>query len=616
MQPMKDAVLLLVVLGVGGLLWRPVTEGSFLTDDYQVIRAVAHRLDIGEGWSWRNVGQMARFYVGPNWKGWDLARPSVPFSFACQLLSTGTRPAPFLWANLVIHLLNGALLFGLLRTWIPNLPGWAAGLGVLAAISSPLNAEPVAWSAARSDLLSTFFGLTGLLLWMQGKRWRWAGLGAVALALTAKESALVYLALLPFMHCTHPETLDPAHRRKSRWTAVVAAGLLLASYVVWRRRLVGSLGEAQYARQSLGHYLAPSELLPRWGISAWRAVAPVSDSSVGWPEPLRWVLGALVIMTLAAGWRAASWRVRIPAAFLLVAPFAMSTAVNQITPVLLHSRSCYASLAGLAVFTTIALANGPRWLRGVAVASVLAMLPLAYRGGEVFAEAGRKVEHTLESFRRPLRAEPGSRLGGFVVLGGLHDRYMGDSFQLGGSFTVAMQPPFMEKPLFVVWTSTSEDLAKIAGVPTDGTGFFTVDPSPRGEEGRLVCPGRFAFEPGSRLDRVSPDRGAVLRLDSETLSTAGLTFRWWAVGLDDCRFRLGLVSPQTVLMEEDLPSEAVRSEHSPKGTTHTFRIPPAVVKANAPTASGRHALGWYVKAVARDGRVMGCTGLQLFFLEN
>ncbi|HGY90239.1 MAG TPA: hypothetical protein ENK43_03600 [Planctomycetes bacterium] len=613
---MKDAVLILIVLAAGVVLWRPVTEGSFLTDDYQIIRAVNQRVDLSEGWSWRNLGRMSRFYVGPNWKGWDLARPSVPFSFACQLLSTGTRPAPFLWTNVVVHLLNGALLFFLLRTWVPALHPWAVALGTLAAIGSPLNSEPVAWSAARSDLLSTFFGLTGLLVWMRGKRWRWIGLGAVALALTAKESALVYLALLPLLSFTHPETLASSHRRRTRWTAVLAPVLLLAAYLVWRRRLVGGLGEAQYARQSLGDYLTPSELIPRWAISAWRAIAPVSDLHVSWPEPARWIVGALVVTTLVSGWRAASWRVRIPATFLLIAPFLMSTAVNEITPVLLHSRSCYASLAGLAVFTAIALSKGPKWLRGVAVISILAMLPLAYRGAGVFRQASQRVEHTLESFREPLRTEPGRRLGGFVVLGGLHDRYMGDSFGLGGSFTIAMQPPFMEKPLFVVWTSTSEDLAKIAGVPTDGTGFFAVRPSPRGEEGRLVCPGRFAFDPGRRLDRVAPDLGAVLRLDSEALSTAGLPFRWWAVGFDDCRFRLGLVSPQTSLMEVDLPSEAVRSERSPEGTTHSFRIPPAVVKANAPAATGRHALGWYVKAIAPDGRVVGCTGLQLFFLAN
>ncbi len=613
---MKDAILILLVLTAGFLLWRPVTEGSFLTDDYQIVRAVAHRVDLGEGWSLENLGRMARFYFGPNWKGWDLARPSVPFSFACQLLTTGPRPAPFLWANLVVHLLNGALLFALLRKWVSGAPAWAAALGTLAAIASPLNAEPVAWSAARSDLLSTFFGLAGLLLWMSPRRWRWAGLGAVALALTAKESALVYLALLPLLGFTHPEHLASDHRKRARWAGVAGAAALLAAYLAWRHRLVGGLGTARYARQSLGDFLRPGELLPRWAGSAWRAVAPVSDLVSSWPEPARWVVGALVVTTLVTGWRAATWRVRIPASVLLLAPFAMSTAVNEITPVLLHSRACYGSLGGLAVFTTLATAKGSKRLRGVALLSVLVMLPLAYRGGAIFAETSRRVEHTLESFRTPLRTEPGRRLGGFVVLGGLHESYMGDSFRLGGSFTIAMQPPFMTKSFFVEWTATTEEFARIAGVPTDGTGFFAVDRSPRGEEGRLVCPGRFASQPGSRLDRVSPDVGSVVRLNSEALETGGLSFRWWAENLDACRFRLGLVSPQTVLMEEDLPTEAVRSERSPKGITHTFRIPPGVVKANAPVVSGRHALGWYVKAIAPDGRVAACTGLQLFFIEN
>lgn len=133
-------------------------------------------------------------------------------------LGGGDPWAPHL-VNLLLHLLNGALLWIVARRWI----GPSAG-GVSAAVFlvHPMNSEAVSYITGRSDLLLTLWLLliaalvTPTMSW-----WRWLGVIAVsAAALFTKETGVVALLLLLWL------------RPPSR-VAVIAIGLI-AGLAVWR----------------------------------------------------------------------------------------------------------------------------------------------------------------------------------------------------------------------------------------------------------------------------------------------------------------------------------------------------------------------------------------------
>ncbi|MCA9322955.1 MAG: hypothetical protein KDB53_19600, partial [Planctomycetes bacterium] len=185
---MSHRVALALTLIVTGLAWKPILDCGFLTDDYQVISIAADWLDLEAGLSVDNLKRLAGAYAGPVTDRYELLRPSVLVSFGLNLLTTGTHPLPFLITNGVLHLISTVLLWGLIRRLSPELSAPLTALATALFAVSPLHAEALAWSAARSDLLSLLLGLTGLHLVLSGRVW-WSLL-PLFLAFTAKESAL------------------------------------------------------------------------------------------------------------------------------------------------------------------------------------------------------------------------------------------------------------------------------------------------------------------------------------------------------------------------------------------------------------------------------------------
>jgi len=84
-----------------------------------------------------------------------------------RLVSGGFNPAVFHNANLIVHLANVLILYGILRCLLSGAGGggdserreWAAALGALLFAVHPLQAEPVIWISSLKDLLCGFFSL-------------------------------------------------------------------------------------------------------------------------------------------------------------------------------------------------------------------------------------------------------------------------------------------------------------------------------------------------------------------------------------------------------------------------------------------------------------------------
>ena len=157
---------------------------------------------------------------------------------------------PFWWrlANLVLHLLGGALVFAIARRLGESIGNEqaVAGPAFVAAVFLwfPTNVEAVAWVSGRYDLLATLFMLATVLCFQQSRRWRdgWsvAAFIAALFAFASKESA----ALLPVFVLT----IAIAQRWQVGAGAAVARGvcaaapwlIVAAAYVLLRAAIFGT----------------------------------------------------------------------------------------------------------------------------------------------------------------------------------------------------------------------------------------------------------------------------------------------------------------------------------------------------------------------------------------
>lgn len=145
-----------------------------------------------------------------------LSRPVSMVSFALNYWATGLDPFYFKLTNLVIHLINGVLLYLLTRTLLaalrwrgiapPTQPTWLALIIAAAWLLHPLNMSATLYVVQRMASLAALFTFSGLLFYALGRLRQQDGRGGTALialslllcgplAILSKENG----ALLPFM---------------------------------------------------------------------------------------------------------------------------------------------------------------------------------------------------------------------------------------------------------------------------------------------------------------------------------------------------------------------------------------------------------------------------------
>jgi len=166
---------LAVIAAVCSLVYLPGLSGGFALDDYtNVVDNAA--ITIGD-LSWRSLSHaMFSFQAGPT------MRPLAMLTFALNEYFTGVDPGAFKTTNLVIHLINGALVYWLLslllsvyrKVHASALPETRfAGLATLTAalwLLHPLNVMPVLYVVQRETSLSSLFVLLGLCSYVWARR--------------------------------------------------------------------------------------------------------------------------------------------------------------------------------------------------------------------------------------------------------------------------------------------------------------------------------------------------------------------------------------------------------------------------------------------------------------
>ncbi len=249
---------------------------------------------------------------------------------------------------LLLHLLNGVLLWYLARRWLSET---AAVLVVMLFWLHPLQSEAVSYVSGGMETLLTCYVLVAVLAGLAGGAW--LGLSAIALwlALTLKFSALPLLLIVPAI------VLTARGFKRVLWLLpVLAAGAVVA----WLKLpSIGGLGWGPHVFQTnlaLWRYLAMIPIPYGFSIEHdWWSVPP----SIGW---------LAVIATLACG--AVSWcyRSRWSAPF-----YAWLFIVGLLAPraLTLHGEPpcevCLTEHHTMLPFTSIWLTLGSAWDRFHAV---------------------------------------------------------------------------------------------------------------------------------------------------------------------------------------------------------------------------------------------------------
>ena len=146
----------LLVLGTIALYW-PATSHGFINyddEDYITSNLLVQKGLTFEGMKWALLKP-----VCCNW------HPLTVWSHMldCQLF--GLKPWGHHLTNVLLHALNAALAFALLRRMTGA--AWRSLLVAALFAVHPLHVESVAWVAERKDVLSSFFGLLSLIFYVR-----------------------------------------------------------------------------------------------------------------------------------------------------------------------------------------------------------------------------------------------------------------------------------------------------------------------------------------------------------------------------------------------------------------------------------------------------------------
>jgi tetratricopeptide (TPR) repeat protein len=340
----------------------------------------------------------AEALLGPYWwwagEGSGLYRPVTLGAFIVQWRSFGGGALGFHVVNVLLHVM---VTLGVWRL-AGALAGSAAGLGAALWFAvQPIHVEAVANVVGFGELAATLAVLCACLIWLRSADWppggRAAGLGAIAMlylvGLGAKEIAVSLPALLLLVELGRPGPASLGERLSRAGPMLLSLAAVLASYLVLRLSVLGSI---------TGEVVAP----PLRGLDPGQRVLTALTL---WPEYLRllvfpavlsadyapgvldiarsptaavWV-GALVL--LLWGCAAIGLRRRAPTLALGLAWFLIAVLPVSNLPfaagVLLAERTLYLPSVGGALVVA-GLAGGffavPRPRRTVRLAAVLAAL--------------------------------------------------------------------------------------------------------------------------------------------------------------------------------------------------------------------------------------------------
>jgi protein O-mannosyl-transferase len=365
-NPSKSYLPLVLIVGLGLLIYLPAHNAPFIFDDFSNIvfdeGESVHRL-----WPWGPLPLHRAFGV------WTLQ-----LNYALQ----GLNPTGYRLVNIAIHLAASGVLFGLVRRGLkrPSIPWWLAENGDWLALATsliwlvhPLQAQAVTYIIQRYESLMGLCYLLTLYCLVRGvescRSWLWYAAAIVACWAGAATKEVMFSAPLIAL------LLDRAFLAAS-WKEILCRrwGLYLGLFatdgwllLVTSKFMFGSPGDGAGFDQAITswQYLRsqPAVLLYYLRIACWPDVLLLDH---GWPvETSHWRiygLGAIILALLVASFWAL-WRVpRL--GVVAIAFFAILAPTSSFIPLadLAFDHRMYLPLASVILLVLIGVARAVSWL--------------------------------------------------------------------------------------------------------------------------------------------------------------------------------------------------------------------------------------------------------------
>ncbi len=257
---------LFVLLAIGLFVYWPGQSGSFMLDDHPNLRDLGRHLNLSD--RERLFEFVLSGLSGPT------GRPLSLASFLINDYAWPSDPEPFKYTNVMLHLLNGALvlwlvwsLTGLMNKLDARRRSFVALTATGIWLLHPLNVSAVLYVIQRMTELSAFFTLAGLVCYVKGRLasvtrpaagWTLMSVGIVVgggLGVLCKENAVllpVYAAVLEYTLLGTYGVSRPRHWRP--WAAIFLA-TPIAGLVGWH--------VLNFERLSNGFAIRPFTLVER-----------------------------------------------------------------------------------------------------------------------------------------------------------------------------------------------------------------------------------------------------------------------------------------------------------------------------------------------------------------
>lgn len=240
-----------VILAIVIWAYRPGLQGGFLFDDFGNLPALGANGPV-DNWSifWRYITSGIADPTG---------RPLTLLTFLLDAQDWPADPFPFKRTNLILHLLNGFLLYALLAE-LGRLLGYgewrrrkAALLGTALWLLHPLLVSTTLYIVQREAMLPATCTLAGLLLWLHGRQlliqgktapgttWSVLGLGGFTLlGLLAKANGVLlpmFALLIEAVVLTPRHSMQHGRARQAHRLTLLACGaapsLIILGYLFW-----------------------------------------------------------------------------------------------------------------------------------------------------------------------------------------------------------------------------------------------------------------------------------------------------------------------------------------------------------------------------------------------
>jgi hypothetical protein len=214
--------------------------------------------------------------------------PLTWLSYMADVSVGGTGPAMFHATNIALHAANVVLVFGVLVRLTKST--WKSAVVAALFAAHPLHVESVAWVTERKDVLSTFFVLLSVHLYVsyaaQSRTLTYTGMaGCFVLSLMAKPMMVTLPALLALLDIWPLARWRVGRRRALvvEKLPLVAVAIAFAILTVVTQRNAGALADLNAL--PIGSRLGFAVL--GYGAFLWRLVWPAGLNALyAFPEPL------------------------------------------------------------------------------------------------------------------------------------------------------------------------------------------------------------------------------------------------------------------------------------------------------------------------------------------